>query len=132
GTLRLRVETRRCERPEECGRSSAARYRAGKSPCIAPAPAKTGRVRPLSPNVGDQDGDFSRAARMLHKCPLLACPLQPGCRWRYKPRFPGGHPSPLATVRIPSFKVTILLPRFFECSQLGLDLLRRNGTTGAD
>jgi len=67
-------------------------------PCIAPAPAKTGRVRPSSPNVGGQDADFSRAARMLHKCPLLACPLRPGCRWRYKPRFPGGRLSPLATV----------------------------------
>ncbi len=30
---------------------------------------------------------------MLHKCPLLVCPLRPGCRWRYKPRFPGGRLS---------------------------------------
>src|SRR4029077_11154702 len=70
--------------------------------------------------------------RMLHKCPLLAYPLLSGCRWRYKSRFPGGRLSPLATVRSPSFKATILLPLLFECSHLGLDPLRRNGTTGAD
>ena len=99
---------------------------------LPPHPAKTGRVRASSPNVGDQDAVFSQAARMLHRYHLLACQLRLRCRWRYKPRFPGGRLSPLATVRIPSLKVTILLPLFFECSHLSLDLLCWNGTTGAD
>jgi hypothetical protein len=106
----------------------------------------TGQFREVTLKPGRRD-DFQdarwRIARIPEGMPLIGW-LEDQLRLRFRtlkvePRRCGRPEEfPEVLCRLwrqfvpPSLSVTILLPLLFECSQLGLDSLRRNGSTGAD